>query len=197
MSPRCTFLSTIIFVCLYMDTQKTGSKFALLIGLPTGLAFFLMAISLSHFYAFAFLLRISSLRIFWNPLTWVVIALTLSVALWHDGKMISKSLTKRDILRTSFYFTFKVNLRLLVIMASIYFIGMISDVALETREVFFAAIPYAILIMIVFFAFATLLLSVSVSLAIVQLTKIKIEGIKNNTIAAVEPLKVDNSEQSL
>jgi hypothetical protein len=84
-----------------MDTQKTGSKFALLIGLPTGLAFFLMAISLSHFYAFAFLLRISSLRIFWNPLTWVVIALSLSVALWHSGKMISKSLTKRDSIRTS------------------------------------------------------------------------------------------------
>jgi hypothetical protein len=180
-----------------METQKTGSKFALLIGLPTGLAFFLMAISLSHFYAFAFLFRISSLRIFWNPLTWVVIALTLSVALWHGGKMISKSLTKHDSLKTSFYFTFKVNLRLLVIMASIYFIGMISDVMLETREVFFAAIPYAILIMIVFFAFATLLLSVSVSLAIVHLTKMRIEGSKDDTIAAVEPVKVDNSDQSL
>jgi hypothetical protein len=180
-----------------MDTQKKGSKFALLIGLPTGLAFFLMAISLSHFYAFAFLLRISSLRIFWNPLTWVVIALSLGVALWHSGKMISKSLTKRDSIRTSFYFTFKVNLRLLVIIASIYFIGMISDVMLETREVFFAAIPYAILIMIVFFAFATLLLSVSVSLAIVQLTKIKIEGFKEDATAAVEPLKVDNSDQML
>jgi hypothetical protein len=182
---------------LYMDTQKTGSKFALLIGLPTGLAFFLMAISLSHFYAFAFLFRISSLRIFWNPLTWVVIALTLGVALWHGGKTIGKLLTKCDSIRTSFYFTFKVNLRLLVIMASIYFIGMISDVMLDTREVFFAAIPYAILIMIVFFAFSTLLLSVSVSLAIVQLTKMKIEGIKDDTIAAVEPVKVDNSDQSL
>jgi hypothetical protein len=74
---------------------------------------------------------------------------------------------------------------------------MISDVMLETREVFFAAIPYAILIMIVFFAFATLLLSVSVNLAIVQLTKMKIEGIKDDTIAAAEPVKVDNSNRSL
>jgi len=178
-----------LYVC-FMDTQKTGSKFAMLIGLPTGLAFFLMAISLSHFYAFAFLLRISSLKIFWNPLTWIVIALTLGVALWYSGKAIGTSLTKRDIIKTSFYFTFMVNVRLLIMMASIYFIGMISDVLLHTREVFFAAIPYAIIIMIAFFAFATLLLSVSVSLAIVQLTKSKIEGIKTE----IEPIEVEKNE---
>lgn len=176
-----------------MDTQKTGSKFALLIGLPTGLAFFLMALSLSHFYAFAFLLRISSLRIFWSPMTWLVIAVTLSIALWHSGKVIGVSLTKRDVLRTSFRFTFMVNVRLLIIMASVYFIGMISDVVLATREVFFAAIPYAIIIMIAFFAFATLLLSVSVSLAIVQLAKNKIMGSKENIIAEPEPVKTENN----
>jgi len=176
-----------------MDTQKTGSKFALLIGLPTGLAFFLMALSLSHFYAFAFLLRISSLRIFWSPLTWLVIAITLGVALWHSGKAIGKSLSIRDTLKTSLYFTFLVNVRLLIIMASIYFTGMISDVVLETRDVFFAAIPYAIIIMIAFFAFATLLLSVSVSLAIVQLTKSKIETVKAN----VEPVVVKETDTSI
>lgn len=180
-----------------MDTQKIGSKFALLIGLPTALFFFLMALSLSHFYAFAFLLRIASLRIFWSPLTWFVIAATLSVALWHSGKAIGKSLAKRDTLKTSFYFTFMVNVRLLIIMASIYFIGMISDVVLNTREVFFAAIPYAIIIMIAFFAFATLLLSISVSLVIVQLTKSSIEGIKETIITEAEPIKVEKSDNEL
>jgi len=180
-----------------MDTQKTGSKFALLIGLPTALVFFLMALSLSHFYAFAFLLRVSSLRIFWSPVTWVVIGVTLSIALWYSGKVIAKSLAKRDVLKTSFYFTCIVNVRLLIIMASVYFIGMISDVVLNTREVFFAAVPYAIIIMIASFVLATLLLSVTVSLAIVQLTKNKIEGVKHNITAAPEPVPVEKSNGDL
>jgi len=180
-----------------MNSQKSGSKFALAIGLPTGLAFLLMALSLTHFYAFAFLLRISSLKIFWNPLTWTVIAVSLCIALWHSGKTIERSLTKRDVLKTSFYFTFLVNVKLLVVMASIYFGGMISDVILGTRDVFFAAIPYALIIMIAFFAFATLLLSVSVSLVIVQLTKSRIEGINENGIVEAKPIEVEKTEQGL
>jgi len=158
-----------------MDTTKTGAKYALIIGLPIGLAFCLLPLSLTHFYPFAFLLRIASLRVFWNPLIWMIIAVSLTVALWQTGKVIAPSLKKRDTLKTSFYFTFLVNLRLLLIMAAIYFGGMINDALFSTREIFLAAIPYSIIIMLLFFAFATVSLSLTVSLVIVQLTKNTIE----------------------
>jgi len=178
-----------------MNDQKTGAKFALIIGLPIGLAFCLTALSLSEFYPFAYLLRLASLKIFWNPLVWMIISATLTVALWQTGKVIAPSLKKRDALQTSFYFTFLVNIKLLLIMAAIYFGGMINDWIFNTREIFLAAIPYSILIMILFFAFATLVLSLSVSLAIVHLTKSKLGVAATETIALeVEPIEVENRD---
>ena len=178
-----------------MNDQKTGAKFALIIGLPTGLAFCLMALSLSEFYPFAYLLRIASLRIFWNPLIWMIIAATVTVAIWQTGKVIAPSLKKRDALQTSFYFTFLVNIKLLLIMAAIYFGGMINDWLFNTREIFVAAIPYSILIMILFFAFATLVLSLTVSLVIVHLTKSKLGvAATESAILEVEPIEVENRD---
>jgi len=175
-----------------MNDQKTGAKFALIIGLPTGLAFCLMALSLSEFYPFAYLLRIASLKIFWNPLIWIIIAATVTVALWQSGKVIAPSLKKRDALQTSFYFTFLVNIKLLLIMAAIYFGGMINDWLFNTREIFLAAIPYSILIMILFFAFATVVLSLTVSLVIVQLTKRRLGASSETIVLEVEPIEVEN-----
>ena len=185
-----------LYFC-FMNDQKTGAKFALIIGLPIGLAFCLMALSLSEFYPFAYLLRIASLKIFWNPLIWMIIAATVTVALWQTGKVIAPSLKKRDILQTSFYFTFLVNIKLLLIMAAIYFGGMINDWLFNTREIFLAAIPYSILIMILFFAFATVVLSITVSLAIVHLTKSKLGATASETIALeIEPIEVENRDNS-
>jgi hypothetical protein len=177
-----------------MNDQKTGAKFALLIGLPIGLAFCLMALSLSEFYPFAYLLRIASLKIFWNPLIWIIMAATVAVALWQSGKVIAPSLKKRDALQTSFYFTFLVNIRLLIVMAAIYFGGMINDWLFNTREIFLAAIPYSILIMILFFAFATVVLSITLSLAIVHLTKSRLGVASETIVLEVEPVEVENRE---
>jgi hypothetical protein len=175
-----------------MNDQKIGAKFALIIGLPTGLAFCLMALSLSEFYPFAYLLRIASLKIFWNPLIWIIITATVAVALWQSGKAIAASLKKRDAFQTSFYFTFLVNIKLLIVMAAIYFGGMINDWLFNAREIFLAAIPYSILVMILFFAFATVVLSLTVSLAIVQFTKSRLGVIQPDTFALeVEPVEVE------
>ena len=158
-----------------MDTTKTGAKYAIIVGLPTSFMLCLSGFPLSHFYPFAYILKLASLRIFWNPIVWVILAATITVALWQSGKAIANSLTRRDVLKTSFYFTSLVNIKLLIITAAIYLGGIINDWAFNVREIFLPAIPYAILCLLVFFALSTLVLSVTVSLAIVQLTKNKLK----------------------
>jgi hypothetical protein len=173
-----------------MDAQKTGSKYALIIGLPTALALCLLALPLSHFYPFAYVLRLASLKIFWNPLVWVVIIATSVTALWQGGSAIAGSLAKRDALKTSFYFTSLVNLRLMLVTAAIYFIGIVNDWLFNVREIFLPAIPYSIISMLAFFAVSTVVFAVTVSLVIVNFTKGKIE-VNKETQPEVTPIEVN------
>ena len=173
-----------------MDTKKTGAKYALTIGLPTSFMLCLLAFPLSHFYPFAYVLKLASLRIFWNPIVWIILAATITLALWQSGKVIAHSLTKRDVLKTSFYFTSLVKIKLLIVTVMIYFGGIINDWAFNTREIFLPAIPYAIFCLLVFFALATLVLSITVSLVIVNLTKNKLKIVQetNNRADTPQPL---------
>jgi len=174
-----------------MDAQKTGSKYALIIGLPASFALCLMALPLSHFYPFAYILRLASLKIFWNPLAWLVIAITVVLSLWQNGKAISPLLKKHDVLKTSFYFTFFVNLKLMLVTAAIYFAGIFYDWIFNVREIFLPAIPYSIISMLGFFALLTGVLSVTISLMIVNFTRGKIEVNNNASASEVTPIEVN------
>lgn len=173
-----------------MDARRTGSKYALLIGLPASFVLCLAALPLSDFYPFAYVLKLASLRIFWNPMVWVIIIAAIILSLWQSGKAIAASLQKRDVLKTSFYFTFLVNIKLMIVTAAIYFIGIIADWLFNVREIFLPAIPYSIISMLVFFAFTTLVFSVTLGLIIVNLTRKMIETIIVRKDLETKPVEV-------
>jgi hypothetical protein len=154
-----------------MDIKNTGSKYALLIGLPIGLAFGTMALSVSKFYPFRFLLKLASFKLFWNPMIWTLIAAALVLILWRTGKMIAPTLQKRDSLRTSFLFTFLVTIKLFVFITAVYFIAIIAEWIRLGDGAFLAIVPYSLIAMIIFFSFTTVVVALTGGLAVVQLTK--------------------------
>jgi len=158
-----------------MNTDTTGSKFALLIGLPIGLAMGTMALSVSKFYPFRFLLKLASFKLFWNPAVWTLIAAALAVILWTTGKMIAPSLAKNDTLRTSFLFTFRVTLKLFIFICAIYFIAVIAEWFRIGDAAFLAIVPYSLIAMIIFFSFTTVVVALTGGFAVVQLTKMKLK----------------------
>jgi len=162
------------FLYLYaMDIKKTGSKYALIIGIPTGLAFTAFTVYVSTFYPFRLLLKAASLKVFWNPFSWLLVGAALIVSLWHTGKMIGPALKKFDVLKTSFLFTFWVNLRLMLVISAIYFYGIIAN-SMSGGEPFLAAIPFAIIGLIIFFALATGITAITVGIFIVKIIKDKL-----------------------
>ena len=158
-----------------MDTDKTGSKFAVLIGLPIGLAMGTMALSVSKFYPFRFLLKLASFKLFWNPMVWTLIAAALAIILWTTGKMIVPSLQKNDVIKTSFLFTFKVTLKLFIFICAIYLIAVIAEWLRIGDAAFLAIVPYSLIAMIIFFSFTTVAVALTGGLAVVQLTKLKLK----------------------
>lgn len=158
-----------------MNTEKTGSIFSLLIGLPIGLAMGTMALSASKFYPFRFLLNLASFKLFWNPAVWTLIAAALAIILWRTGKVIAPNLEKKDTLRTSFLFTFLVTVKLFVFITAIYFIAIIAQWIRIGDAAFLAIVPYSLIAMIFFFAFTTVLVSLTGGLLVVYLTKQKLK----------------------
>lgn len=158
-----------------MNTEKTGSIFSLLIGLPIGLAMGTMALSASKFYPFRFLLNLASFKLFWNPAVWTLIAAALAIILWRTGKIIAPNLEKKDTLRTSFLFTFLVTVKLFVFITTIYFIAIIAQWIRIGDAAFLAIVPYSLIAMIFFFAFTTVLVSLTGGLLAVYLTKQKLK----------------------
>ena len=157
-----------------MDTYKKGAVYALALGLPAGLICCSLFLSLSQYFPFSLLLKVSGFRVFWNPLSWVAVAAMLGVSLWQCGLRISSYLEKHDVLRTSFMFTIRVNLRLLIGLVVIY-IGGIGLRMLTGYKPLLAAIPYGIIAIAGLLALATLVATVTISLVIVQLTKNKLK----------------------
>jgi hypothetical protein len=180
-----------------MNAQNTGSKYALIIGLPTALALCILALPVSNFYPVAYVLKLASLKIFWNPLVWAILVATITIALWQSGKAIARSLAKRDVIKTSLYFTFLVNVRLLIITAAIYFGGILHDWIFSVREIFLPAIPYSIISMLAFFTVSTALFAATVSLLIVKLTKSKIETLSETPVPEVKPGEVKTTNENI
>lgn len=173
-----------------MDNQKTGSKYALIIGLPTALLICLAALPMSDFYPFAYILKLASLKIFWNPIVWVILLTTITIALWQSGKAIAGSLTKRDVLKTSFYFTVLVNVRLLIITSAVYFGGILHDWMFNVREIFLPAIPYSLISILSFFAISTLIFSLTISLLIVTIVQRRVRTFNEASSLEVKPVEV-------
>lgn len=158
-----------------MNTEKTGSIFSLLIGLPIGLAMGTMALSASKFYPFRFLLNLASFKLFWNPAVWTLIAAALAIILWRTGKIIAPNLEKKDMLRTSFLFTFLVTIKLFVFIVAIYFIAIVAQWIRIGDAAFLAIVPYSLIAMIFFFAFTTVIVALTGGLLVVYLTKQKLK----------------------
>lgn len=158
-----------------MNTENTGSKFALLIGLPIGLIMGTIALSMAKFYPFRFLLNLASFKLFWNPIVWTLIAIALAIILWKTGKTIAPTLERKNTLSTSFLFTFLVALKLFVFIAAIYFIAVIAQWLKIGDAAFLAIVPYSLIVMIFFFAFTTVIVALTGGLLVVQLTKQKLK----------------------
>jgi len=157
-----------------MQTNKTGAVYALALGLPAGLLFFSLFLGLQDYFPFSLLLKVSSFRVFWHPLSWVAVAALLAGSLWYSGLRISSYLQKYDTLGASFRFTLRVNIRLLIGLTVIY-IGGIGLRMFTGHKPLLAAIPYSIIAIASLLALASLVATVTISLLIVQLTKNKLK----------------------
>lgn len=153
-----------------METNKKGAVYALALGLPAGLICCSLFLSLADYFPFSLLLKVSSFRVFWHPASWIAVAAVLAASLWYCGLSIPKWLEKHDVLRTSFMFTLRVNMRLLIGMVVIY-IGGIGFRMFSGYKPLLAAIPYGIMAIAGLLALGTLIATITISLAIVQLTK--------------------------
>lgn len=158
-----------------MNSEKTGSVYALLIGMPVGIAFSFVALSASAYFPFNLLLKIGGFQIFWHPVSWLIILSTLAWSLWQTGKMIGPALQKGNSVRTSLLFTFRTNIKVFLSITAIYLAGAIADWLNKADASFIELIPYGIIVMILLFAFATLATAFTIGLAIVEITKHKLK----------------------
>lgn len=158
-----------------MESEKTGSVYAMLIGMPVGLAFSYAALFASSFFPFNLLLKLAGFKIFWHPLSWVIILSVLAYSLWQTGKMIAPALRKKNSVRTSLLFTFLANIKVFITITTIYLTGAVADWISKGDASFIAVIPYGILVMILLFVVATLITAFTLSLVIVELTKNKLK----------------------
>jgi hypothetical protein len=158
-----------------MESEKTGSVYALLIGMPVGLAFSYAALFASSFFPFNLLLKLAGFKIFWHPLSWLVILSVLAYSLWQTGKKIPYNLRKSNTVKTSLLFTFYANIKVFITITTIYLVGAIADWLSKGDASFVAVIPYGILVMILLFLVATLITAFTISLLIVELTKNKLK----------------------
>ncbi len=158
-----------------METNKTGAFYAVIIGLPAGLVLFSLFVMLRDFFPFSLLLKVSSFRIFWHPFSWLAFTALLGFSLWQCGLRIPAYLQKHDSLRSSFLFTVRLNLRLLIGITVIY-IGGIGIRMFTGHKPLLAAIPYGIIAFVALLGMATIVMSISVSLLITELTRKKLNA---------------------
>ena len=158
-----------------MNSEKTGSVYALLIGMPVGIAFSFVALSASMYFPFNLLLKIGGFQIFWHPVSWLIILSTLAWSLWQTGKMIGPALQKGNSVRTSLLFTFRTNIKVFLSITAIYLAGAIADWLNKADASFIELIPYGIIVMILLFSFATLVTAFTIGLALVEITKHKLK----------------------
>lgn len=157
--------------------EKTGSKYALLIGLPIGLTFSALVLFASLFPPLNFAIFMTNLNGFWHPLVWAgIIPISYMYLLWHEGGKISNYLQTKSIFVTSFIFTLKLNLKLFAIILliglfSVLFFGVSTVLESQLLTLLFVTIA-----IILTFIFATLLTTFSISLIIVKLTQNKIKN---------------------
>jgi hypothetical protein len=159
-----------------MESEKTGSVYALLIGMPVGIAFSFCALFASTYFPFNLLLKIGGFQVFWHPVSWVIILSTLAWSLWQTGKMIGPSLQKGNTVRTSLLFTFLANIKVFLAITAIYLTGAVADWLNKADASFIELIPYGIIAMIFLFAFATLATAFTLGLVIVEITKHKLKS---------------------
>lgn len=161
-----------------MNTEKTGSKFALMIGAPIGLLFngFALYISLFPllFPPFYHLMAIENMNIFWHPIIWgIIIPASFLIFLWQDGRKIGNQLKSQDILKTSFRFISLVNFKFFLLLTAIYISGLLiygTSVTLRATLLSTMIYPFKLLL---FFCLATLITSLTIGMLIVKLTEKK------------------------
>jgi hypothetical protein len=107
--------------------MSTGSKMALLIGLPIGTVFSLGVLVLSLFPMLDLFIVIGGGGVVWNPLVWgLVIPVTFTFLLWKAGGNIEGHFTKKySTLKVSFLFTLFVNSWLFLLFAIIFLFGLV------------------------------------------------------------------------
>lgn len=154
--------------------KNYGSRYALLIGLPAGLAVSSFLFFISLFPPLDILLFAAGFQVLWHPLALLSIVGVYAYALWKSGKTITPSLLKNrfKLALTSLRFTAMVNIHLYVLILLIFVVGAITHG--EARDLIFR-LPIAALVLLVFFIAATLFTTITVGLLIVHLTQKKIK----------------------
>jgi len=105
--------------------NNTGSKIALIFGIPIGLTFSFFVLLISLFPPIDFALAFTGGRLFWFPIiNCIIIPATFIYLLWKGGKNIHKHLNLNySIIKSSFLFTLYINVRLFLLLFLIFLIG--------------------------------------------------------------------------
>lgn len=156
-----------------MSNKKTGSKYALLLGIPFGLSFCGIILIASLFPPFNLFIFLSEAKIFWHPASWVIIFLYFIFLLYIKSKNIDRDLERKSSIATSFRFIFSINVNLFFLLLLIYTAGkFIYGISLTLHATLIPTLLFPV-VLLFSFCFATFVTSLTLGLLIVKLTKNK------------------------
>ena len=164
------------------ELEKIGAEVALKIGLPIGLGFSMVVLYLSLFPLVDLAIYFIGGKLFWHPIVWaLIIPLVFYGLLWTGGKKL-KAYIENDFpsLKSSFYFTLFVNLRLFSIIALVFVIGgFITSNQMNEDMNSLKIIGLGLSTTLFIFLLATIFITFTIGLTIVRLVEKKI-SVANN-----------------
>jgi hypothetical protein len=153
--------------------NRVGSWTALIVGFPIGMAFSFGVLYLSLHSMLDLGLTLIGGKLFWHPMIWAgVIPLTFALLLWKAGDRIKIHFEQGySEIKTSFLFSFFVNMRLFVLLLLI-FIG--GGLFFNTNPSITFALSASIGLTLLTLIVATIFTTFTIGFLIVTITKNKI-----------------------
>jgi hypothetical protein len=160
-----------------MNQKNTGSKYALLIGFPISVLLSLLTFSGSYYIDW--MIAIGDIKIFENNnnLFWsFLFPLFYLIILWNSGKNIDSKIKTTSYIQNCFDFSFEAAKKILILLFSIYFIGLlINGISAPLRSMFLDKIFFSI-VMILSFSLFLIFITFLASLLIVKLCQSKLKS---------------------
>lgn len=159
-----------------MKIKNSSSTYAIITGLPIAVILSLLSFSESYYIDWMELIRNFKLIENNNNLFWgFLFPLFYLIILWLSGNNIDSKTETTSYIQTCFDFSFQASKKILLLLFSIYFIGLlINGISAPLRSMFLYKIVFSLL-MILSFSLFLMLITFLAGLLIVKLTQSKLK----------------------